>query len=121
FFFSSRRRHTRWPRDWSSDVCSSDLFVGRDGGERGNGEPDEVAGFFLGGPLEENARIVGSPTIDAKADAHARELVGIRKAADLEDFAVDEIGGFGAVGRNSEAAFVAFERGELLGGVVEDV
>src|SRR5207253_5636040 len=24
--FSSRRRHTRWPRDWSSDVCSSDLF-----------------------------------------------------------------------------------------------
>src|SRR5207253_2583576 len=27
FFFSSRRRHTRWPRDWSSDVCSSDLFA----------------------------------------------------------------------------------------------
>src|SRR5690625_1483751 len=26
FFFSSRRRHTRWPRDWSSDVCSSDLI-----------------------------------------------------------------------------------------------
>src|SRR6266508_6182906 len=28
FFFSSRRRHTRWPRDWSSDVCSSDLVPG---------------------------------------------------------------------------------------------
>src|SRR5215510_4694153 len=28
FFFSSRRRHTRWPRDWSSDVCSSDLEAG---------------------------------------------------------------------------------------------
>src|SRR5207253_4308506 len=27
FFFSSRRRHTRWPRDWSSDVCSSDLVL----------------------------------------------------------------------------------------------
>src|SRR5690625_6674196 len=27
FFFSSRRRHTRWPRDWSSDVCSSDLDI----------------------------------------------------------------------------------------------
>src|SRR5690349_25063874 len=27
FFFSSRRRHTRSLRDWSSDVCSSDLFV----------------------------------------------------------------------------------------------
>src|SRR5699024_12005983 len=27
FFFSSRRRHTRSKRDWSSDVCSSDLDV----------------------------------------------------------------------------------------------
>src|SRR5690348_13951907 len=25
FFFSSRRRHSRWTGDWSSDVCSSDL------------------------------------------------------------------------------------------------
>src|SRR5690606_5415494 len=32
FFFSSRRRHTRFSRDWSSDVCSSDLnynFLGK--------------------------------------------------------------------------------------------
>src|SRR5207245_10728354 len=28
FFFSSRRRHTRCYRDWSSDVCSSDLVLG---------------------------------------------------------------------------------------------
>src|SRR2546422_1914846 len=28
FFFSSRRRHTRCSRDWSSDVCSSDLAPG---------------------------------------------------------------------------------------------
>src|SRR2546429_5088264 len=28
FFFSSRRRHTRCSRDWSSDVCSSDLYMG---------------------------------------------------------------------------------------------
>src|SRR2546429_7929638 len=28
FFFSSRRRHTRCSRDWSSDVCSSDLLLG---------------------------------------------------------------------------------------------
>src|SRR5256886_8743886 len=27
FFFSSRRRHTRFDCDWSSDVCSSDLFT----------------------------------------------------------------------------------------------
>src|SRR3712207_7961014 len=30
-FFSSRRRHTKYWRDWSSDVCSSDLY--RDGAE----------------------------------------------------------------------------------------
>src|SRR6266487_5991748 len=32
FFFSSRRRHTRWTGDWSSDVCSSDLRCGTTGG-----------------------------------------------------------------------------------------
>src|SRR5476651_2808679 len=31
FFFSSRRRHTRYWRDWSSDVCSSDLEPEREG------------------------------------------------------------------------------------------
>src|SRR6266436_6283665 len=31
FFFSSRRRHTRCSRDWSSDVCSSDLSKSGDG------------------------------------------------------------------------------------------
>src|SRR3712207_9130602 len=30
FFFSSRRRHTRYWRDWNSDVCSSDLKFGHD-------------------------------------------------------------------------------------------
>src|SRR2546430_3074501 len=29
FFFSSRRRHTRFDCDWSSDVCSSDLWAAR--------------------------------------------------------------------------------------------
>src|SRR5256884_1651910 len=29
FFFSSRRRHTRCSRDWSSDVCSSDLKIAK--------------------------------------------------------------------------------------------
>src|SRR3712207_7021683 len=35
--FSSRRRHTRYWHDWSSDVCSSDLYV--------NEPPDYVGGF----------------------------------------------------------------------------
>src|SRR5947209_15065830 len=38
FFFSSRRRHTRYWRDWSSDVCSSDLDSRW---ERGYRRPDE--------------------------------------------------------------------------------
>src|SRR2546429_1555905 len=36
FFFSSRRRHTRCSRDWSSDVCSSDL-----GNSRPVARPDD--------------------------------------------------------------------------------
>src|SRR3712207_7746373 len=35
FFFSSRRRHTRYWRDWSSDVCSSDLLTGAEVGIAG--------------------------------------------------------------------------------------
>src|SRR5439155_17495214 len=27
FFFPRKRRHTRWPRDWSSDVCPPDLYA----------------------------------------------------------------------------------------------
>src|SRR3712207_7096776 len=38
FFFSSRRRHTRYWRDWSSDVCSSDLLTA-EGTHGGTGEP----------------------------------------------------------------------------------
>src|SRR5690348_17714444 len=47
FFFSSRRRHTRWTGDWSSDVCSSDLLAD-DGqnafGERANARGDNRIG-----------------------------------------------------------------------------
>src|SRR6266498_3683180 len=54
FFFSSRRRHTRCGRDWSSDVCSSDLdevtgvgfLIGRAGVEREGGD---VRGFIDAG------------------------------------------------------------------------
>src|SRR5690606_40548037 len=45
FFFSSRRRHTRFSRDWSSDVCSSDLAAPRAGTMVGGraGPPDPAA------------------------------------------------------------------------------
>src|SRR5436309_12303558 len=41
FFFSSRRRHTRFSRDWSSDVCSSDLRC-KGAGPRGRRELQPV-------------------------------------------------------------------------------
>src|SRR6266508_3565607 len=57
FFFSSRRRHTSWPRDWSSDVCSSDLLLARGGavplspghGQRGH-LPGPAGGTCRAGP-----------------------------------------------------------------------
>src|SRR3712207_8694576 len=52
FFFSSRRRHTRYWRDWSSDVCSSDLgstYYGSDrGGMLTEGRTTQVRGQFTG-------------------------------------------------------------------------
>src|SRR6266511_5170601 len=63
FFFSSRRRHTRFSRDWSSDVCSSDLLR--------PGEPPRVRlrgpdGAELGLALEQ--RHVLHPARDARRD-----------------------------------------------------
>src|SRR5215217_7278398 len=46
FFFSSRRRHTRYWRDWSSDVCSSDLPAATP--DRLDNNSVMVAGFYLG-------------------------------------------------------------------------
>src|SRR5204863_2154167 len=42
FFFSSRRRHTRSLRDWSSDVCSSDLRAAKETMEAGNLVGDDI-------------------------------------------------------------------------------
>src|SRR3712207_7144078 len=59
FFFSSRRRHTRYWRDWSSDVCSSDLAalaqldLGTDEAERTDGD----AGSEPRTVLDDRARV----------------------------------------------------------------
>src|SRR5205807_3808548 len=47
FFFSSRRRHTRLQGDWSSDVCSSDLFANL-GGPAFSGSSGQHHGFDWG-------------------------------------------------------------------------
>src|SRR3712207_7857216 len=46
--FSSRRRHTRYWRDWSSDVCSSDLFE-REPDERHAADVADASRLALGG------------------------------------------------------------------------
>src|SRR2546429_3747323 len=55
FFFSSRRRHTRCSRDWSSDVCSSDLALEHRAQVGGRGK---IAAFVEVGVLQ--ARPVGN-------------------------------------------------------------
>src|SRR5260370_6494566 len=62
FFFSSRRRHTRFKCDWSSDVCSSDLYAGQGVGNAELGgdlapEIDDDDVMMITGPIE--AGVVG--------------------------------------------------------------
>src|SRR2546421_4933960 len=61
FFFSSRRRHTRSDRDWSSDVCSSDLTD--DPGERRKHPHDRAAHFLEIRILREQAVIAGTEVV----------------------------------------------------------
>src|SRR5947209_8919262 len=60
FFFSSRRRHTRYWRDWSSDVCSSDLQddrpLWRDGSSHLTHEPGKGPARRPSGILERPIR-----------------------------------------------------------------
>src|SRR2546421_1105331 len=68
FFFSSRRRHTRSDRDWSSDVCSSDLSL-----------PCRAADAFRHAPLETlSPRPVEAPLREggdqARSEEHTSEL-----------------------------------------------
>src|SRR5690606_16146178 len=91
FFFSSRRRHTRFSRDWSSDVCSSDLLPrrrirpvrpGRHGGGRG---PGRAGGRGGGGPRLPRRRHPGDMGASAGGQgAAARRRVGPRAAQRAE-------------------------------------
>src|SRR5207245_6055319 len=56
FFFSSRRRHTRCYRDWSSDVCSSDLVLGAVGDLH---EPTRVDRAHIAGPEPAVVELLG--------------------------------------------------------------
>src|SRR3989449_5273733 len=86
FFFSSRRRHTRCSRDWSSDVCSSDLYAA---GRRPSPEMEPYAKYVLEAGVDDLASYFASqprrPTavrVDAGAVERGRE-VGDRKSTRL--------------------------------------
>src|SRR5690606_39592087 len=79
FFVSSSRRHTRFSRDWSSDVCSSDLVI----------ESAPTPGVVLLENLRFNAG-------EASKDAAEREAFAAQLAA-LGDVVVSD--GFGVVHR----------------------
>src|SRR5215475_9757980 len=68
FFFSSRRRHTRFSRDWSSDVCSSDLLA-----------PGSTLVFYTDGLVDRRQRADGSVYTDAEVQHMLQRAV--REAA----------------------------------------
>src|SRR5690349_24146387 len=94
FFFSSRRRHTRSLRDWSSDVCSSDLGASRDSdgiaGELHAEAYDEVR-HAVGPHLELVARaqvgqrVLGGGDGAAQRDELGEEPLEAGRRDDLED------------------------------------
>src|SRR3989442_6908018 len=73
FFFSSRRRHTRCGRDWSSDVCSSDLGVG----DR-RARPTREMGYEAAARAVAGAVAEGS--VGAGAGASVGKIHGIARA-----------------------------------------
>src|SRR5690606_40943079 len=68
--FSSRRRHTRFSRDWSSDVCSSDLIAPGGAGTGGD------LGYLLGNFQAHRVAFVDLRA-DAQLDTHILTLDGI--------------------------------------------
>src|SRR5207247_5373365 len=74
FFFSSRRLHTRSTRDWSSDVCSSDLFHHGERGRvgRGFGSSSFSEDSFYFGETPEHL-VLRLQNLAGLRDRHARQ------------------------------------------------
>src|SRR3712207_7061875 len=76
FFFSSRRRHTRYWRDWSSDVCSSDLMNQKSlagGFDDADEAPADVVGLVARRGLDHHPDELLGP---ARADRSEERRVG---------------------------------------------
>src|SRR5690606_40677232 len=83
-FFSSRRRHTRFSRDWSSDVCSSDL--GSSAGRTRPRQQEDRAGAAVCRRLESDApaRLFEQRSRDREAEAAATGPGGEAGRAETE-------------------------------------
>src|SRR6266496_4727021 len=89
FFLSSRRRHTRSLRDWSSDVCSSDLPLGHPPAHQSVGDeqvlPRERAALLI-----EVQQVAGVQWHVAVADVGDGKHAGIAGALDRDAMGVQE-------------------------------
>src|SRR5439155_12642041 len=103
----SRRRHTRWPRDWSSDVCSSDLAIAgiqergeqEEHGRRGPGGYEDLVG------RDRHAVARKVMLRDGLAQGHEPEAVRVPGPAVLEGL----LGRFPDYGRCVEIGFAELE------------
>src|SRR3712207_5186025 len=88
FFFSSRRRHTRYWRDWSSDVCSSDLpprkVPNRDASFMTNVAGCYIVGDVSGTPLIKNAANEGTDCVRHIYDELRRNGTAPEPKSDVE-------------------------------------
>src|SRR6266542_5214827 len=112
FFFSSRRRHTRCYRDWSSDVCSSDLVLA---GERKLGigvhlqvgdRTLRVESFFMRAPEEQHGR-------------RFSDLLTRQASSYVLRFTLDENGDLFVVGQVPLLAVTAEEVDRIVGSILE--
>src|SRR5215217_9061134 len=106
FFFSSRRRHTRYWRDWSSDVCSSDLAGQGDrliGAEAAEEDAGQGAGQRPGRPAPPREDAVVAGGVAGGQPADGPQEVGDGATAGGQDGAGHE-GGESPEGRRGEGA-----------------
>src|SRR2546429_7702790 len=73
FFFSSRRRHTRCSRDWSSDVCSSDLMAPL---------KVQIAVWLVGALAEETWRVTAIAALVTSRNSPLFSVVAVSVALD---------------------------------------
>src|SRR5699024_1761826 len=104
-FYSSRRRHTRSKRDWSSDVCSSDLgedpnwgrVVAQVGTTSASFDPTAIDVTINGvqvckasGPYEDPERVTFERSVDVVIDLHAGTDTATVWTSDLTHDYVEE-------------------------------